>query len=834
MRRILTVGAIGLSVLVAGSIVVAQQVVPKSTAAVHAAVPAGMAVEQQQALVKQYCMGCHSDTVKAGGIQLSKLDLAHPDANAELAERVIRQLKAGQMPKAGAPRPAADILKNFANTLATTIDRAAAAKIDPGSRPFQRLTRTEYAKSVKDLLGIEEDVSALLPPDTISEGFDNIADAQPFSATLMEGYLRAAARISRDALGDPRAEASSAVYKIPRTASQLTHVDGAPFGTRGGISVEYNFPADGNYEFRGLLHVVPTGQLFGGPLTARVPEQLEFSIDGERVAIREIDSRMSESLPTGTNLYSGRVFVKAGAHNVSAAFPVHHSDLIDDDIMPIDHTLSDTTIGTDLEITSYPHLREFEIKGPFDVTGVSDTPSRRRVFTCRPMSAKEEEPCATKIISNLMKVAYRRPTTPEDLEGVMTFYDRGRKDADFEAGIRSALEAILVSPNFVFRFEEVPAGVKPGQVYRISDVDLASRLSYFLWNTFPDEELLTAARKGTLKDPIVLEKQVRRMLVDPRAETLATKFAGEWLHLPDLMNLHPDAHYYANYDYTLAEAMQRETELFVDSIFREDHNVVDLLTADYTFVNARLARHYGFPNVGGPEFRRVTVPFDYRRGLLGKGAILALTSVADRTSPVLRGKWVMGVLLGTPPPPPPPAVPKLDATSPVTEGKALTIRERMEAHRAAVTCNNCHRVIDPIGLALENFDVTGAWRTLDTTPGISSEGLRVHTMGVPVDSKTQMADGTPLNGPADLRQAIVARQEQFIQTLTEKLMSYALGRRVAYFDMPTIRAIDRDAAKNNNRFSALVLGIVKSPAFQMAKAKTVTPETTSAPAGKNN
>jgi hypothetical protein len=834
MRRIIRVGAVVFTVVAAVSVNIAQQAKPvtassQSSAPAAKAVltrpqPAGMPVEDQSALVKQYCMGCHNDNVKSGGIALSKLDLAHPDQNPELAERVIRQVKAGQMPKVGSPRPSADVLKKFSTTLSDETDRSAAAKVDPGSRPFQRLTRTEYAKSVKDLLGIEEDVSALLPPDTISEGFDNIADAQPFSATLMEGYLRAAAKISRDALGDTKAEPSSAVYKIPRTASQLAHVDGAPFGTRGGISVMYNFPADGEYDFRGLLHVVPTGQLFGGPLTAKTPEQLEFSIDGERVAIKEIDSRMSESLPTGTNLYSGRVFVAAGAHRVSAAFPVHHSDLIDDDIMPIDHTLSDTTIGTDNEITSYPHLREFEIKGPFNVTGVSDTASRRRVFTCRPLNANEELPCATKIVTNLMKVAYRRPTTAEDLEGVMTFYERSRKNADFETGIRSALEAILVSPNFVFRFEEVPAGVKPGQIYRISDVDLASRLSYFLWNTFPDDELLNVARQGRLKDPIVLERQVHRMLADPRSESLATKFAGEWLHLPDLMNLHPDAHYYANYDYTLAEAMQRETELFVDSIFREDRSVVDLLTSDQTFVNDRLAHHYGFPNVGGAEFKRVTVPVDYRRGLLGKGAILALTSVADRTSPVLRGKWVMGVLLGTPPPPPPPAVPKLDATSPVTEGKALTIRERMEAHRANVTCNNCHRLIDPIGLALENFDVTGAWRTLDTTPGISPEGLRVHTIGVPIDAKTQMSDGTPLDGPASLRQAMVARSDQFIQTLTEKLMAYAIGRRVAYFDMPSIRAIDREAAKNNTRFSAIVLGIVKSPAFQMAKAKPMPTE----------
>ncbi len=822
--RALAVMATAACLIAIATMNLAQRAQVRPTPAAAAGLPsaAEMTVDARAALVKQYCMGCHNDTAKSGGVALSELNLAHPDQTPELAERAIRQLKSGMMPKAGAPRPDAGTLKLFANTLAGTIDKAAALKINPGSRPFQRLTRTEYAKSVKDLLGVDEDVSALLPADTISEGFDNIADAQPFSATLMEGYIRAAVKISRDALGDPNAEPSSEVYKIPRTGSQLGHQDGAPFGTRGGISIVYNFPADGEYEFRGLLHSVPTGQLFGGPASAKALEQLEFSIDGDRIALKDIDSRMTESLATGLNLYSGRVFVKAGAHRVSAAFLVKHSDLIDDDIMPIEHTLSDTTIGTDTEITSYPHLREFEVKGPFNVTGVSDTASRRRVFSCRPQSKSEETPCATKIIKNLMQTAYRRPSSPEDLEGVMSFYENGRKNGDFEEGIRSALQAILVSPNFVFRLEQTPAAVRPGQIYRIADIDLASRLSYFLWNTYPDPELLDAARQGRLKDPIVLEKQVRRMLADPRSEALSTKFAGEWLHLPDLMNMHPDAHYYANYDHTLAEAMQREVELFFNSIVHEDRDVVDLLTADYSFVNDRLARHYGIPNVGGSGFQRVTLTDDYRRGLLGKGAILALTSVADRTSPVLRGKWVMGVLLGTPPPPPPPAVPKLDETPALGAGKILTVRERMETHRASATCNNCHRLIDPIGLALENFDVTGAWRTLDTTPGMSPDGIRVHTPGVPIDAKTQMLDGTPLDGPASLRQALVVRSDQFVQTLTEKLMAYALGRRVAYFDMPTIRAIDRDAAKDKNRFSALVMGIVRSPAFQMSKAREVT------------
>ncbi len=767
-------------------------------------------------MVKQYCSGCHNDDAKKGGMTLTSLDLAHPDRNPELAEKVIRKLRTGLMPPVNMKRPDRDVVLNFVSTLETEMDRAAALHPNPGTRPFQRLTRDEYARSIHDLLGIDVDVAEFLPPDSLSDGLDNIADSQTFSPSLMEGYIRAASRITHEALGDPKAGPASAVFKTPRTESQLLRLDDAPYGTRGGITLVYNFIADGEYTFRSLLHGTPTGGLFGN-----VPdEQLEVSIDGERVSLVTIDQNISEGLPTGLNLYSGRVFVKAGPHRVSSVFLQKHSVLLDDDISEIQHTLADTDIGRDREITAYPHLREFEISGPYNVTGVSDTATRRKVFSCRPLSASDELPCATKIVTDLARQAFRRPATPEDMEGLMTFYEQGRKKGgDFESGIRSSLEAILASLDFVARVEQTPVGVKPGQTYRIGDLELASRLSYFLWNTAPDDELITLASQGRLKDPLTLEKQVKRMMSDPRSVTLSTKFAGQWLHLSDLDDFRPDSFYYPQWDFTLSMGMKRETELFFDSIVRENRSVLDLITANYTFVNERVAKHYGIPNVAGSEFRRVELTDDNRRGLLGKGGILMLTSTGDRTSPVLRGKWVMGVLFGAPPPPPPPGVPKLDETAGVTDGHALSVRERMEIHRANPTCNSCHQLIDPVGLALENFDPIGLWRTRDTTAVINSDGHRVHTIGVPVDTVSKMYDGTPLNGPATLRDAVLKHSDAFIATLTEKLLAYAIGRRLEYYDLPLIRSIDRDAAKNDNRFSSLVMGIVKSPAFQMKRAE---------------
>ena len=766
--------------------------------------PRGLPPDSRKALIGEYCLTCHDNDKEKGGLTLESFDPAHPEQKAEIAEKMIRKLRAGMMPPAGEERPDEATLDAFATSLETRLDTLAAARPNPGRRPFQRLNRAEYTASIHELLGLDVDVAAFLPPDTISHNFDNIADVQSFSPTLLEGYLRAASRISRDAVGDPAASPGSTTYKIPRTASQLEHVDGAPFGTRGGISVVHNFPADGEYTFRMMLHSIPTGQLYGSTSKG---EQLEVSINGERVALIDINPRMSEADPNGMNLQTGPIAVKAGPQRVSAAFIQRFEGPVDDLLAPIEHTLADTQIGSAIGVTTVPHLRDLAIVGPQKVTGISDTPARRRIFTCRPVAPGEDIPCATKILSGLARQAYRRPLTQDDVNGLLQFYKQGRAEGDFETGIRSALQAMLASPHFIFRLEEVPAAARPGQSYRISDLDLASRLSFFLWASPPDDELIAAASRGLLRLPGGVDKQVKRMLDDPRSAALATRFASQWLRLQDLEKIHPDPLQYPRYDHTLADAMQRETELLFEHIVREDRNVLELLTADYTYIDERLATHYGIPDVTGREFRRVTIPGEERRGLLGQGSILTMTSVADRTSPVLRGKWVLEVLLGSPPPPPPPNVPDLAETKAAAGGRLLSVRERMEEHRANPACRSCHRVIDPLGLALENFDVTGAWRVKDS--------------GVPVDPTGQLYDGTTLAGPVELRKALLKRSETVLRTFTENLMAYALGRRVEHFDMPTVRAVVRDAGVNGNRFSSFVLGVVKSPAFQMSRAETV-------------
>jgi cytochrome c5 len=783
-----------------------------------AAAVAALPVEEARGVVKQYCVVCHNDRAKTGGLTLASFDPGQAEAQAELAEKMIRKLRAGMMPPPGARRPPDPAtLPSLATLLETRIDAAAAARLDPGWRPFQRLNRAEYARAIRELLDLPIDPAAFLPPDTVSHGFDNVADVQLFSTTLLEGYLRAAARISRLAVGDRSATPAESTYKVPRTASQMIHVEGTPYGTRGGIAVVHTFPADGEYLFKALLHGIPTGQLFGSPIAAITGqrEQLEVSIDGERVALVEIDPRLSESSPTGLWVQTPPVHVTAGPHRVAAAFVQRFDGPVDDLLAPIEHTLADTQIGAGVGITTLPHLRDFTISGPHRVTGVSDTPSRRRIFTCRPTDPTEERPCARRIIGRLAAEAYRRPLGTDELESLMAFYETGRREeGNFEAGIRTALQAILASPHFVFRFERVPGPVKPGEPFRLTDLDLASRLAFFLWAAPPDAALVKLAAQGKLRQPGVLEAEVRRLLADPRAEALATRFAAQWLRLQDLDRIHPDALLYPQFDRTLAEAMRRETELFFEHLVREDRSVLEVLTADYTFVNERLARHYRIPNVAGDAFRRVRLPDEQRRGVLGHASILTLTSIADRTSPVLRGKWVMEVLLGTPPPPPPPNVPAFDETAGVKSGKRLTVRERLEEHRRNPACMSCHRVIDPIGLALEPFDVTGAWRFKDGDQ--------------PVDASGQLWDGTPLDGPASLRRALVKYSEAFLRTFTEHLLTYALGRRVDYRDMPLVRAIVREAAAQEYRWSAFVLGVVKSPAFQMSRAEA--PATTEASA----
>jgi hypothetical protein len=782
----------GLTLLLIGETDLTQRATPSSAAAM-------MSLEAQRALINEYCIGCHNGRSKSGGLALSQLDLAHVDQNAEIAEKVIRKLRAGMMPPPGAKRPDFDVAKALAASLETAIDKVAALHPNPGSRSFQRLSQTEYARSIHDLLGIDIDVAALLPPDSLHDGFDNIADAQSFSPVVVEGYMRAANKVVVDALGDPKASTTSATFSLSSTTNQLRHVEGAPMGTRGGLSVMYNFPADGEYQFTVEFQAATDGGLIG---SRSANEQIEISINGERAEVLDINPNMSEATG-GLSLKTGRIFVKFGPQRLSAAFIARFSGLSDDLVAPIEYTLADA-VGAP-QLLQLPHLQNFTITGPFTVTGVSESVSRRKVLTCHPLSANEEKLCARKIISNIARQAYRRPVSDGDMEAVLNFYEMGRKDADFEAGIRTALKAILSSPNFVFRLEQRPVGVAPGQNYPIGDLELASRLSYFIWSTAPDAELLNVAGSGRLHEASQLEKQVRRMLADRRSESLATRFAAEWLRLPELQNLIPDALLYPNFDRTLAQAMRRETELLFDSIVREDRNVLDLLTANYTFLNERLALHYKIPGILGERFRRVQIPEDYRRGLLGQGSILTLTSQAGRTSPVLRGKWVMEVLLGTPPPPPPPNVPSLEATGPVKDGRLLTVRERLESHRANAACSSCHRMIDPIGLSLENFDPTGLWRIKDS--------------GVPVDPTTVLFDGIPAKGPADLRNTILKYSDAFIGNLTENMMTYAVGRPLRYYDMPSVRAVTREASRNNNRMSSIILGIVKSTPFGMSKTE---------------
>jgi hypothetical protein len=751
-------------------------------------------VEAQTALIKQYCVTCHNDRAKAGEMSLTSYDVTHAADHAALTEKMIRKLRVGMMPPAGARRPAPEVLSALVEALESRMDAAAAKLPNPGWRPFQRLNRAEYGRAVKNLLDVDVDVSALLPADTISDGFDNIADSQTFSPTLLTGYLRAASRVTALAIGDLDASAAEANYKVPKTASQLKRVDGAPLGTRGGLSTRHTFPADGEYVFRMDLHGNACGVLFGGPTAG---EQLEVSIDGQRIALFDINPRMTEA-ETGLTLKTPPVHVRAGPHQVTAAFIQRFEGPVVDLLAPIDHTLADTQIGVAFGVTTLPHLKDLSIVGPYRTTGISDTPSRRRVFTCRPTAPGEEAPCAQQIIRRIAGEAFRGPVNESDFTALLRIYDEGRGERGFESGIGAALEAILASPQFLFRLEPVRAAAN-GRTYRIGDRELASRLSFFLWGSAPDAELLSAGTAGKLSAPGGLEAQVRRMLADPKSEALATRFATQWLRLNDVDEMLPDALLYPYFDHSLGQAFKRETQLFFDSLVREDRSALELLTADYTFVNERIARHYGLPNVTGPAFRRVTVP-DYRRGILGHGSMLVLTSVADRTSPVMRGKWVMEVLLGSPPPPPPANVPEFSETKAAVGGKLLSVRERMEEHRRNPACTSCHRVIDPLGLALDNFDVTGKWRIKDND--------------VTVDPSGEMYDGTKLNGPGGLRAALLKHQDAVLLSFTERLMTFALGRRLAPADMPAVRSIVKTAARDDHKMSAFILGVVRSAAFQ--------------------
>ena len=788
--------------------------------------PTDSGLRADNEVIRQYCVRCHNDRRLLGNMSLELFDATDAPANGELAEKMIRKLRAGLMPPPGNRRPEEPVLMGLIESLESQMDRAAADNPNPGRRTFQRLNRAEYEASIRDLLDLEIDAGTYLPLDTKSANFDNIADAQLLSATLTDGYLRAAAEISRLAIGDPHITPSESTYRVSRWDSQSERVEGAPYGTRGGVSALHNFPADGHYAFRVSFHHETTGALVGNGRNALhtregEPELLDISIDGVSVAVLEVNRWMHTSDPDGVNIRSERVFVRAGPRQVSAAFIRRSEGPLQDLISPHDWSLASTSIAGSYGFTVLPHLRDLAIGGPYEPEGVSDTPSRAAVFTCRPEPGTEAgateaaaRGCARGIVARLGTRAYRRPLTEANMAALMRLYDAGAALEGFEGGVRMALEGILASPHFIFRIEEPTAAdgqaggadAGPAGTYRIGDHDLASRLSFFLWGSGPDDELMAVAREGGLSERTVLERQVRRMLRDPRSTALSTRFAGQWLRLQDLEKIQPDVRVNPDFDEPLKRAMLKETELFFDNLVREDASVMDLYSADYTFVNARLARHYGIPDVAGDRFRRVRYLNDERRGLLGHGSVLTLTSHAGRTSPVLRGKWVMEVFLGTPPPPPPPDVPELEEEA-VEDGRFLTVRERLEMHRANPTCNSCHRMIDPIGLALENFDVSGAWRIRD--------------QGVEIDAASDFYDGTPISTPSELRAALLKRPEPLVRTFTENLMAYALGRRLEYYDMPAVRRITRAAAEEDYRVSAFIIGVATSDAFLLKAAPTV-------------
>jgi mono/diheme cytochrome c family protein len=745
------------------------------------------------AVFNRYCVTCHSSRLKTAGLVIDPADVNDPGANPELWEKVVRKLRSSAMPPAGAPRPDQGTYDAVASFLETELDRAAATKPDPGDLPLlHRLSRTEYQNAVRDLLAIdavpkEMDYSLLLPADNISSGFDNIADLLFVSPTAMERYLDAARKISRLAVGDPQMPPMVNIHRLPPEQWQEARVDDLPIGTRGGLAVRGYFPVDGDYS----VQIEVAG-------ASRESHQVEITVDAERVQLTTIGGSGRGGRGGGRGNPADRplelrLHVKAGERLVGVTFIEHNQARDEETLRPRMRSR-----GTQ------PALASVTISGPYDVKGPGDTPSRRRIFVCSPPSG-EEISCARTILSSLVRRAYRRPVTDADVERLLPFYNAGWSEGGFDRGIQKALERVLVSPQFLFRIEHDPGNLPPGTPYRISDLELASRLSFFLWSSIPDAELLDAAIAGTLKSPAVLEQQVVRMLADPRSGSMVTNFAAQWLYLRDIEAKQPDELLFPDFDETLRAGFHRETELFLDSVLRENRSVLDLLTANYTFVNERLAEHYGIPNVQGSYFRRVTFPDGSTRGgLLGQGSILTLTSYATRTSPVLRGKWVLENLLASPPPPPPPNVPALK-TEGAQPGQTLPMREAMTQHRANPACASCHALMDPIGFAMENFDAVGKWRDRDS-------GHRIDASGV-------LPGGAKFDGMAGLKGALLAQPERFVSAVAEKLLMYALGRNLQYYDAASVREIVREAARSHYMFSSLVSGVVQSAPFQMRKAR---------------
>jgi hypothetical protein len=802
--------------VVAGCLGVVGSVVAVGGQGIDPAAPA------YRATLDQYCVGCHNSRTKSGGVALDTMDLASVPRDAAVWEKVVRKLNTRTMPPQGARRPDEASYQAFASWLETRIDRAAAVAPNPGRPLLHRLNRAEYANAIRDLLDLDVDVAVLLPPDDSAYGFDNISDVLGVSPSLQERYLSAAEKISEAAVGDPSAGRVTETYRVRQDLSQDQHIEGLPLGTIGGTLVRHTFPMDGEYDLQVRFFRTNFGNLRG----LEHPHAVEVTLDGVRVRFATIggdeDLRAAFDKPTDTAdavdaRFVVRVPVKAGPHAVGVSF-VENLGLADTTrLQPFLRSSADT-----LDWTGRPHVDRVTIAGPFNTTGPGDTPSRRKIFVCRPASpASEGGPasataparprrssletdaseggCAKQTIAALARRAYRQPVKDADLQPILDFYKSARRDSTFERGIESALQLILASPKFVFRVEQDPPNVPPGGIYRISDVELASRLSFFLWSSIPDEELLAAASQGKLSDRAELDRQVRRMLADPKSSALVANFAGQWLQVRNLKTLLPNSDEFPDFDDNLRQAFTREMDMFFESVIREDRNVLDLLTADYTFVNERLARHYGVPGIYGSQFRRITLKDDARRGLLGKGSLLAVTSHATRTSPVNRGKWVLENILGTPPAPPPPNVPALKEPEPGAATK--TMREQMVAHRANPTCASCHKVMDPIGFAMENFDAVGAWRS--------------HDGGSPIDASGELADGSKVDGVVALRQALVSHPDVFVGALTEKLLTYALGRGLDYPDMPAVRSIVATASRDRYVFSSIVSGIVTSTPFQM-------------------
>ena len=799
-----------LLVTVCASPLLAQQLAGSQTLSAQSA---------QRALLDKYCVTCHSNTLRTGGVSVQSLDLLNVSESAEIWEKVIRKLRVGAMPPQGMPRPEKVAIDGLASYLEGSLDRAYAANPNPGRATMHRLNRAEYANAIRDLLALEVDATALLPPDDESNGFDNIADVLKVSPSLMERYLSASWNISREAIGDSRIVPTTATYRVRPDLSQDQHIDGLPLGTRGGILVQHRFPLDGEYEIKVRLWR-NTFDLMRG---MEDPHEIEINLDGARIASMSVGGRsdfvkMAENPgafgATVDQRLTVRLPVKAGPHTVSADTLLRSHAVRDDLVKPFLRTTVDG-----LDITGDPSVDRLTIEGPFNPTGVSETPSRRRIFVCRPAISREELPCAKKILGMLARNAYRRPVTDRDLESLLSFYQRQRNNnGGFEEGIESALQFILASPEFLFRFEADPVGLPAGARYHIDDFALASRLSFFLWSSIPDDQLLNIAAQNKLHEPPVLCQQVRRMLGDPKSDALIANFAEQWLFLRNLKSAAPNLDAFPDFDDNLRQAMKQETELLFGSIIREDRSVVDLLTADYTFLSERLARHYGIPGVYGSEFRRVHLYDEARRGLLGQASILTVTSYPARTSPVQRGKWILTNILGVPPRPPPPNVPELKDNSDDTRPHSL--RERMELHRTDAVCAGCHKVMDPIGFALENFDAVGHWRNADD--------------GAAIDPAGTLFEGTRVDGPVTLRKMLVARPETFVGVMTEKLLTYALGRGLEYYDMPAVRRIVGDAAENGFRFSSLVAGVVNSPAFQMKSKLAPARESTAVALRRSN